>query len=367
MPTNERFMKKALQLARKGLGKTSPNPVVGCVIVKDGEIVGEGYHQKAGTPHAEVHALHHAGEKARGATAYVTLEPCSHFGKTPPCADALIAAGIKHVVIATQDQNPLVSGKGIAKLRSAGIKVEVGCLEQEAKAINDWFFHYIETNTPFVIGKLALSLDGKIATKTGDSQWISSEEARNHVHRIREQVDGIVVGKNTALHDNPRLTARRGDKITKTPYRIILDASGEIPVTHPLIANNSDQKTIIVCSENLDNHALLQAGVHVIPLSLDKAGRLPIPQLLKELGSIEIASILVEGGGQVMTSFLNAGAIQRLHCFVAPIIVGNDGIPGFGSLGTETIAQSLHLLNTSYTQFGDTMLITGVPTKEYST
>lgn len=354
------YMKLALSMARAAVGQTSPNPTVGAVVVKNGEILGMGAHLKAGTPHAEVHAIRTAGENARGADLYVTLEPCSHYGKTPPCTELIISSGIKRVVVATLDPNPLVAGSGVKQLRQAGIEVEVGVGTEEANSINEPFFHFIQTGKPYVTLKAAVTLDGKTATKTGDSKWITSTQSRSDVHQLRHEHDAILVGIQTVLKDNPHLTTRlpRGGK---NPIRIILDTHLRIPLDANVIKDKT-AKTIIITGNELDRQKagkLQELGTEVVPLS---TGRIDINELLTVLGKRRIMSVLVEGGSKVHASFMKAGAFQQLIFYVAPKIIGGiDAIPAIGGEGLDFVREAEKLEFTSVERIGPDIKITAKP------
>lgn len=322
MKDDEYWMRRVLRLAEKGQGKTSPNPMVGAVLVKRGRVIGEAYHQKAGGPHAEILALNQAGEDARGATVYLNLEPCTHYGKTPPCAPSLIHAGIRRAVIGMEDPNPLVRGKGIESLKKAGIEVTLGILEKECQRLNEAFTKYIQTKEPFVILKVASTLDGKIATRYGHSKWISGEISRRWVHRLRNQVDGVVVGIGTILKDDPLLTCRiRGGR---DPYRIILDSRLRIPEEAKVIIENPS-KTILAITELASSERLAnleEKGVRILKFDSED-GRVPLRLLLKKLGEMGMISILVEGGSEVNGSFLNRGLIDKILIFFSPKLMGD--------------------------------------------
>ncbi|GGJ59568.1 diaminohydroxyphosphoribosylaminopyrimidine deaminase/5-amino-6-(5-phosphoribosylamino)uracil reductase [Anoxybacillus voinovskiensis] len=322
MQHDERYMRLAFEIAKTGLGQTSPNPAVGAVVVKNGEIVGFGAHLKAGEPHAEVHAIRMAGDKAKGATVYVTLEPCSHFGKTPPCADLLVETGVQRVVIATTDPNPLVAGKGIEKLKQAGIDVTVGVLKEEADDLNRVFFHYITTKTPFVTMKFAASLDGKIATKTGESKWITSEEARQDVHRYRARHDAILVGVDTVIADDPSLTVRLPEG-GKNPIRLILDTHLRTPLEANVVQDGAAETWIVVGSEVSRERIALYARPHVRIVSMPTP-TIDIRELLNMLAGHKITSVFVEGGAKVHDSFIRAGAVQEIIAYFAPKIIGGS-------------------------------------------
>nr|WP_282580209.1 bifunctional diaminohydroxyphosphoribosylaminopyrimidine deaminase/5-amino-6-(5-phosphoribosylamino)uracil reductase RibD [Natroniella sulfidigena] len=355
-------MKVALNLAKKAVGRTSPNPLVGAVIVKDGEIIGTGYHHYAGSLHAEVNVLKKVDQEAKGATMYVTLEPCSHYGKTPPCAKFIIESGIKKVVIAMQDPNPKVAGKGIEMLKAAGVETEVGLLKEEAAQLNEDYIKYMETNTPFVILKNAMTLDGRIATKKGDSKWITGEESREFVHRLRDRVDGILVGIGTVLADNPRLTTRLPEG-GEDPARIVLDEELKIPLDAKLVTQNSSAPTIIATTKKADQSKkikLQEAGVEIIEVETEN--RVDLEELLKELGNREIISVLVEGGSQVNTSFLEAELVDKLYYFIAPkIIGGKDAVPVVAGTGVDKIKAGISIEESKIKRSGDDFLIIGYP------
>lgn len=317
------YMKSALQLAERGRASVSPNPMVGCVIVNQGELVGQGFHLKPGKAHAEVAALEMAGEKAKGGTAYVTLEPCCHFGRTPPCCNALIQAGIAKVYVACLDPNPLVAGKGIEKLKAAGIEVEVGLLENQAIALNEIFFHYIRLRKPFVIAKWAMSLDGKTVTHKNDSPDISCKASRKFSHQIRQQVDAILIGANTAILDNPELTVRYLENNSKQPLRIILSGKNKLPLDLKLF-DTSIAKTLVVITENAESEYLKQLAarnVEVLVLA-DTNARADLDSLLSNLGERGISSLLVEGGMTVIHEFFNQSLVNKIHVYLAPTIIG---------------------------------------------
>ncbi|MFJ7667367.1 bifunctional diaminohydroxyphosphoribosylaminopyrimidine deaminase/5-amino-6-(5-phosphoribosylamino)uracil reductase RibD [Lysinibacillus sp. NPDC097195] len=323
MTTDEKYMQLALDLAASARGNTNPNPLVGAVIVKDGVIVGTGLHRKAGEPHAEVHAFRMAGEHAKGATLYVTLEPCSHYGKTPPCANLVKDSQVSRVVVAMQDPNPAVAGKGIQLLRDAGIEVEVGVLEEQSRRLNERFIHNMLTKRPFVISKYAMTLDGKIAAHTGHSKWVTGAAAREDVHYIRHEVDAILVGVGTVIADNPSLTTRLNDFHGKNPIRIIMDSSLRTPL-HAKVLNVEEAQTIIVCSEEVSRQQIeiFEAqGVTVLPVRRDSEG-LHIDEMLEKLYLLGITDILVEGGSAINASFLQNAAINKYVIYIAPKVLG---------------------------------------------
>ncbi len=361
---HEKYMRLALDLAEKARGRTSPNPMVGSVIVKDGEIIGQGYHLKAGTPHAEINALQEAGDKAEGATLYVTLEPCSHYGRTPPCSEAVIRSGVSEVFVAMQDPNPLVAGRGIKQMVNAGIKVHVGLLEEEARRLNEIFVKYITTRMPFVLLKTAMTMDGKIATAVGHARWVTGSDAREKVHRLRNWYDAILVGVNTVLADNPALTCRLPEG-GRDPVRIILDSQARTPVESKVVTQESGAPTYIVVTDKapLDRIKLLSSGrAKIVRTSLDLHGRVDLRELLEKLGEMEITSLLVEGGAQVAASFLEYELVDKILTFIAPKIVGGAGAPGpVGGLGKALMNQAIRVSNVTFGQIGEDFFIEGYP------
>jgi diaminohydroxyphosphoribosylaminopyrimidine deaminase/5-amino-6-(5-phosphoribosylamino)uracil reductase len=356
---NEQWMKRALHLAKKGKGRTSPNPLVGAVLVKRGRVVGEGYHAKAGEAHAEIVALQMAGREARGSALYINLEPCTHYGKTPPCAPAVIEAGVKRVVVGMVDPNPMVKGKGISTLRKAGIDVRVGTLEKECRTLNETFCKYIVKKEPFVILKVAATLDGKMATRNGDSKWISSEMSRRLVHRLRNEVDGVVVGIGTVLKDDPLLTARiRGGR---DPYRIILDSRLQIPEGSKVIGISSS-KTIIATTAVASRDKikrLEKAGVHVLIVE-SKNGRVDLKPFLSKLGEMGVMSILVEGGGHINGAFLDEGLIDKFLLFLSPRLMGDSQAMGiFTGKGAEQLKTLTAVKELRVKKIGGDILIEG--------
>lgn len=322
------YMSLALQLAERGRLTVSPNPMVGCVIVKNNEVVGQGYHQRAGGPHAEIVALQDALEKARDATAYVTLEPCCHYGRTPPCTNALIAAGIKKVYVACIDPNPRMAGKGIEQLRHAGIPVEIGLYEKEARALNAIFFHYIRHKQPFVIAKWAMSLDGKTAANENDAKQISGIAAKQHTHHLRQQVDAILIGANTALQDNPELTARAiaaEDTVQRQPLRIILSGQTTLPAELKLVSGQLPGKTLIAATQRTlpSVEHLASSHVDILLLPENSAGKISLPALLAKLVELDITSLLVEGGMTVHQDFFAEKLVNQIDVYVAPTFIGS--------------------------------------------
>jgi len=359
---NIHYMQMALELAAKALGRTSPNPVVGAVVVSDGQVVGSGYHARAGTPHAEVHALREAGEKARGATLYVTLEPCCHHSRTGPCTEAVINAGITKVVVAMQDPNPKVAGNGVKILQNAGITVETGVLEEQSRRMNEVFIKYISTKLPFVVMKTAMSLDGKVATAGGESQWITGPESRAVVHRLRDRYDAILVGVGTVLADNPSLTTRLPGGGGKDPVRVVLDSRARTPADAQIITQPSQAPTIIVTTSAAPREKLRQlsdAGAQVMQLPADANG-VCLPELLRRLGEQEITSLLVEGGAGVNGSFIEHGLVDKVFWFIAPKIIGGSSAPGpVGGAGITALAGALKLSDIALHRHGEDICIEG--------
>ena len=320
-------MHLALSLARKGMGTTSPNPMVGAVIVRGNRVIGKGYHRKAGMPHAEIVALNDAKEEARGATLYINLEPCAHVGRTPPCVNSIIAAGVRRVVVAMLDPNPLVNGKGVNELKKAGIEVKVGLLEEEAKRLNEAFVVYMEKKRPFFTMKGAVSLDGKIATKTCDSKWISNEESRRYVNKLRSSVDGIMVGINTVILDNPLLIPKIA-RPKKFPVRIILDSKLRIPLSCDVVKTSEKYKTWVFTAEDSrpDKETKLRSmGLDVVRVPKDESGRVSPKHVCEALFKREIMHVLVEGGGEINSGLLKEGLLDKIVLFYAPIIIGGKG------------------------------------------
>lgn len=321
--TDQDYMNHAIHLAKQGLGWTNPNPIVGAVIVKEGRIIGEGYHARYGELHAERNAIYSLTASAQGATMYVTLEPCCHYGKTPPCTEAILEQGIRRVVIGSRDPNPNVAGKGAALLKASGIIVEEGLMREECDRLNRVFFHYITTGMPYVVMKYAMTLDGKIATHTGASKWITGEKARNQVQNMRHQYMGILAGIGTVLKDDPMLNVRLKGK--KSPVRIICDSHLRIPLDSKICQTSREYPTLVACgSENKEAAAKLEElGIEIISVP-DSQGRVDLKRLMAELGRRKIDSVLIEGGGELNESALRAGIVQELKVFVAPKLFGGS-------------------------------------------
>lgn len=358
---DEQFMRRALLLAQKGRGRTSPNPMVGAVVVRNGRIVGEGYHARAGGPHAEVVALEAAAGETAGGDLYVTLEPCCHQGRTPPCADRIISTGIRRVVTPTLDLNPLVSGRGIERLREAGIVVELGLFSEEATGLNEAFTKFIKSRIPLVILKAAISLDGKIATRTGDSQWISGEQSRQRAHELRDQVDALIVGIGTIRRDDPRLTTRVPEG-GRDPIRVIVDGRGPLPLTAKVFHSVSQSPTWVAVAADAPHErvkVLERCGLTVIEAG-GAHGRVRLADLLKRLGEREITSVMIEGGQAIFTSALEEGIVDKLFLFVAPLLIGGTMAPSlFGGAGIEHVTEALRLQQVRIDQVGGDLLIEG--------
>lgn len=362
--SDEDFMRLALQLAEKGRGSTSPNPMVGAVIVKDGIIVGKGYHKAAGMEHAEVEAIKDAGEKTKDATLYVSLEPCNHYGKTPPCTDLILKSGIKKVVVAVKDPNPLAAG-GLKRLEEAGVETRVGVLEEDAKRLNEAFFCYVTKKKPFVIWKAAMTLDGKIATATGDSRWVTSKSSRRLVHKLRSYVDAIVVGKGTLAADDPELTVREAEA-QKKPLRVIFDSHLSLPLTLKVF-NDQKALTLVYATNNAPltkKEALNAQGVEVV-LTSEKEGRVNIREALNDLYNRQITSLLLESGGELTFSFWEEEMVDKIFLFIAPKIVGGRTAPTpVSGKGKEKMEDAFKVSCWEWAKSGEDLLITAYPEKE---
>lgn len=356
------FMKMALDLAVKGEGYTSPNPMVGAVVVRDGKVVGEGFHKIAGGPHAEVDALDAAGVAAKGATLYVTLEPCNHTGRTPPCTRKILEMGIERVVAAMKDPNEKVAGGGAEFLKQHGIHVTIGVCEEQARKLNEAFIKYVRTGRPFVMTKCAATLDGRIATRTGDSRWVTGEGARQFVHSLRHRVDAIMVGVNTIRTDDPSLTTRLTDKIGKDPVRIILDTHLSISPDARVLRQASVSKTILAtggAAASDKKNTLEKTGARVIEVPL-KNDLIDMSALMDQLGGMELTSLLIEGGSRVLASAFNAAVVDKVFFFYAPkILGGDDGIPICTGPGAEFMSRCIAVNDITVHRFGDDVLIEG--------
>lgn len=357
--SDEHWMKRVLRLAEKGRGRTSPNPMVAAVLVKDGRSVGEGYHVRAGEAHAEVVALGKAGKEAAGGTLYVNLEPCTHYGRTPPCAPVVISSGVKRVVIGMEDPNPLVGGKGVAGLRQAGLEVEVGLLEKDCRRLNEAFCKHVTTGEPFVTLKVAATLDGRIATRDGESKWISEETSRRLVYRLRDQVDGVVVGVGTILKDDPELTARV--RSGRDPYRIVLDSRLRIP-EEAKVLQSSPSRTIIATTAMAPKEKVErveQRGVQVLVVD-PLRGKVDLRRCLSRLGQMGIMSLMVEGGSQVNGAFLDGGFVDKLLLFLSPRLLGDpQGLGIFAGEGVADLKDAIPLEEVRVRKSGKDILVEG--------
>jgi len=365
---HEKFMKAALGFARKGLGKTSPNPAVGAVIARRGQVVAAGFHRKAGGAHAEVEALNQLRGKARrGDTLYVTLEPCNHFGRTPPCTQAILEKGIRKVVVGMRDPNPHVTGGGCDYLSGQGVEVVTGVLEEECRRLNEWFVTYVTKGRPFVIAKTALTLDGWTATSTGHSRWVTNAQSREWVHRLRHQVDGILVGVGTVMADDPLLNTRLKKGRGKDPVRIIVDTHLRIPVNARVLAHPHGSETLIAVSEDVPSRRIERLKTKGISFLVcpKKEGRIDLIALMDMLGNRSITSVLLEGGATLMGAMIRDKLVDKFCIFKAPkILGGSDGRPMALGQGPSKMDQSIPLKDIRIKRFGDDLLITGYP--EYS-
>lgn len=356
---DESYIQLAIEIAKKGEGSVSPNPLVGCVIIKNNRIIGAGYHQKYGEDHAEIKAINSSAESLEGSTLYVNLEPCSHYGKTPPCVERIIKEKIKRVVIGTLDINPLVSGNGVKTLKKAGIEVKVGVLEKECIELNKFFFKYITTKLPYITLKAAQTLDGLIADFNQRSDWISSSESRKYVHWLRARYDAVLIGSETAKKDNPKLTVRLTEG--RNPYRVVLDSNLSLKSDLNLFKNNSDKKTIIITSEKSKSkvktiNQFKKSGVMLLFAKSDNYGRLKLKSVIKELSELQIISVLVEGGSKIFSSFIKQNLFDDIHLFVSPKILGG-GLKTFSEIGSKKLSDALKLSIRNSQKLGDDILI----------
>jgi diaminohydroxyphosphoribosylaminopyrimidine deaminase / 5-amino-6-(5-phosphoribosylamino)uracil reductase len=355
----EFFMRIALEEAAKGLGRTSPNPSVGAVLVKGGRILARGYTQPAGQAHAEVMALAAAGPRARGADLYTTLEPCNHYGRTPPCTLAILEAGVRRVITASADPNPLVNGKGVARLRRAGVEVLTGVLKDEADRLNRSFFKAIRTRRPYVTLKAAVTLDGKLATATGDSRWVTGAPAREWVHRLRDRVDVILVGSNTVRLDDPKLTTRLPGGRGKDPVRVVVDSRLSLKPTQTVFTQRSSAKTVLATLEDPAGRKarrFTEQGVEVWQMR-EKRGRVDLKALLTRIAAEGLNHVLVEGGAEMYGSFLRERLADELALFLAPKLIGSRGISWSGELGVKLMSQALQLKGATFEQLGEDLLL----------
>lgn len=350
------IMRMALKLAERGRGWTNPNPMVGAVVVKDGKIIGQGYHARCGELHAERRALQSCTESPRGANLYVTLEPCCHFGRQPPCTDAILEAGIARVVIGSDDPNPLVAGKGAEQLRASGVEVETGVLKEECDAVNQVFFHFICTHTPYVVMKYAMTMDGKIATRTGASRWVTGEIARRRVHADRGRYAAIMAGIGTVLADDPLLTCRTENG--RNPVRVVCDTHLRIPLESQIVRSAGEIPTILAAGNPSPERkaALEAAGCRVWELP-GKDGHTDLRALMARLGAQQLDSVLLEGGTALHGAALEAGVVQKVQTYLAPKLFGGAGKSPVGGLGVELPAQAVRLKNTAVTRLGDDFLL----------
>ncbi|MCP4692862.1 MAG: bifunctional diaminohydroxyphosphoribosylaminopyrimidine deaminase/5-amino-6-(5-phosphoribosylamino)uracil reductase RibD [Desulfobacterales bacterium] len=356
------YMNIALELAEKGRGFTSPNPMVGAVVVRDGKIVGKGFHEAAGRPHAEVNAIDDAGEHARGATIYVTLEPCNHTGRTPPCTEKILSAGVRRVVMAMKDPNPDVQGGGAARLRERGVEVVEGLCELEAERLNEAFIKYSLVKLPFVLLKCASTLDGRIAARSGDARWVTGPASRKFVHRLRHAMDAILVGVGTVKADDPSLTTRLPDGEGCDPIRIILDTHLSIPENARLLRLDSDAGAIIVAGDAIDmeKKARLEAAGAQVIQSPVKEGVIDPAPLMETLGAMGVASLLIEGGGAVIASMLKSSVVDKINLFYAPkFLGGDDGVPICRGPGPELMRDCMHVKSVTVHRIGVDVMIEG--------
>jgi diaminohydroxyphosphoribosylaminopyrimidine deaminase/5-amino-6-(5-phosphoribosylamino)uracil reductase len=356
---DKHYLRMACRLAVKAAGRTSPNPMVGAVLVRGGKVIATGFHRIAGEDHAEIVAIKRAGIKAKGATLYINLEPCSHYGRTPPCSQALIHARIKEVVAGMKDPNPLVAGRGFRQLRRAGIRVRFGLLKQECRTLNEAFTKYITRRLPFVILKLAASLDGKIAAATGDARWISSADSRRMVHQLRDQVDAVVAGVGTVIADDPRLTCRIPGG--RNPWRVILDSHLRIPLSAQLFRQPDPEKNIIVTGDRSPQkkiRALQSLGARVWQVKL-RHGRIPWTAILKQLAAQGTLSVIIEGGATTAAWALQERTVDKILFFYAPMILGGDGRVMIDGLGIKRVRQAIRIRDVQVRPFGADTLVSG--------
>jgi diaminohydroxyphosphoribosylaminopyrimidine deaminase/5-amino-6-(5-phosphoribosylamino)uracil reductase len=364
MDSDERYMKQVLQLARRGLGSTSPNPVVGALVVKNGTIIGAGYHKKAGAPHAEIVALSMAGERAKGSTLYVNLEPCNHYGRTPPCTKAILENGLRRVVVGMADPNADVAGGGCEFLRAKGVEVKCGTLEEECTRLNEVYIKYVTEAKPFVIVKGALTLDGWIATQTGNSKWITNEKSRRFVHLLRKRVDAIMVGVETIIADDPLLTPYLTRRSAPDPVKVIADTNLRVPLNSRVFDARTSALTIIATGGNISDRKrkrLEGLGARVISCQM-RGGRIDLSDLLDKLAEMSISSVLVEGGGTLFGSIIREGLVDKFYIFLAPKILGGDnGVPFIKGPGCDTIERCLTLRVLTVRRFDDDIMIEAYP------
>ncbi|MBI5286936.1 MAG: bifunctional diaminohydroxyphosphoribosylaminopyrimidine deaminase/5-amino-6-(5-phosphoribosylamino)uracil reductase RibD [Deltaproteobacteria bacterium] len=357
------FMEIALGLAERGKGMTSPNPLVGAVVVKGGKVVGKGYHKRAGLPHAEAVALRDAGSRAKGATLYINLEPCDHYGRTPPCTSGIIKAGIKMVVIGMMDPNPLVSGKGIKRLREAGVEVQTSLLRDRCKRLNEVYIKYITTRRPFVTLKMATTLDGRIATASGESKWITGRTSRRYVHRMRGEVDAVMVGVGTVLKDDPLLTTRlvKG----KNPHRVVVDKVLRIPLKARVFNPSPGMRLFLATTIKASKtkvKRVMEMGAEVLVLRGEDGG-VYLDGLMVELGKRGVTNLLIEGGARLATSAMRSGIVDKVVLFYSPMFLGRDGIPIFNSMGIKGLKDTIKLKDVEVKRVGQDFLVEGYVVK----
>lgn len=357
--TDESYIKLTLEIAKKGAGRVSPNPMVGCIIIKENKVIGAGFHEYFGGPHAEINAIESATESVKGAVLYVNLEPCSHFGKTPPCVDRIIAEGIKKVVIGTLDMNPLVSGQGARKLKAAGIEVKTGVLEKECIQLNKFFFKYITKNFPYITLKAAQTLDGKIADLNRNSKWITATSARRAVHEMRTKYDAVLVGSGTVRHDNPNLTVRLTEG--RNPKRVFVDSKLSFNCKLNLLKNTTQENVFIITSKESRKKVkkvtqLEETGVNIIYVDKNSFGKLNLKAAFKELAKRGIASVLVEGGSGIFTSLIQEKMFDDILLFISPKLLG-PGLPMVGNIGIKSVRDALKLKIENFEKAGDDLLI----------
>jgi len=360
------YIRECLALARKGAGSVSPNPMVGALVVKNGKVIGRGYHQRFGEAHAEVNAIRNATASPEGATLYVSLEPCSFTGKTPPCTDLIIRSKIKRVVAAMKDPNPRVSGKGILQLQKAGIEVTCGIAEREAQALNESFTKFINTQEPFVALKIAQTLDGKIADKNARSKWITNEKSRRYVHQLRGEYDAVLVGAGTVHHDNPSLTVR--EVAGRNPVRVIVDGNFSVPEKATMFRDGAARTIVYINSKRSKKYAakrdrLEKNGIEIVEFPGSTTGAISLTKILRHLGSEGIASVLVEGGAATFSHLIEQGQVDKYYIFIAPKLIG-QGLDAFGNVKSKSLRNAVALQNVSVTSFGEDTLLQGYPEKK---
>lgn len=367
MNIDRKYIRETFALAKKGMGRTSPNPMVGAVLVRDGAVMGKGYHEVCGGPHAEINALREAGEKAKGATCYVNLEPCCSHGRTPPCADALIKAGVARVVASVRDPDPRTDGRSLEKFKENGVEVTCGVLEKQARRLNEVFFHYVQTKLPFVILKAAISWDGKLATHTGRSKWITNEKSRLEAHVMRQACDAVLVGVHTIYADDPALNVRHPDyENPQHPVKIVLDPNLRTPPVARIFSHTDSGASVIIVhgvdAPQEKMRRLSEAGATLLTIPYGDRTMFDLKALKRKIGERGVTSVLVEGGGRVATSFLEAGIVDKVALFAAPILIGGrNSVQLFCGKDRNSIDDAIRLKDVSYRRFGTDMMMTGYP------